>query len=239
MIKMPSFTTLSLARSLQLLLATTSPLQCLLDRPGIAHEFCNRQAITILRQDGFEKDAALLEQFLPELNNGVYWADTGWKNVNHYFEPGAGKGLWKFANAAEDFRFYYFLALKNARRGLPHKAAFFLGAAAHLVQDLCVPHHASGQLFQGHQEYEAWAGKHFPDYAVKSQGIYLMRQPENFLINNAVIAHDFISWVNQGSSSYHAATLLLLPRAQRSTAGLFRHFLAAVAGCFLSRKAVA
>ncbi len=31
---------------------------------------------------------------------------------------------------------------------------FYLGAALHLVQDMCVPHHSLGIIFDGHKEFE-------------------------------------------------------------------------------------
>jgi len=52
------------------------------------------------------------------------------------------------------------------------KACFCLGAAAHLVQDLCVPHHSRSIVYGGHQRYETWVEKHVEHYLVWSKGIY-------------------------------------------------------------------
>ena len=131
----------------KLVLTAISPLQRLFDPPGITHEFYNHQALTILQNDGFELDAQFLTTYITELNAGVYWADKGWRNVSHYFEPLSGKGLWQFATAIETFHSYYQQGINSmSRKNYPH-AVFLLGAAAHLMQDLCVPHHTRSKLF--------------------------------------------------------------------------------------------
>jgi hypothetical protein len=77
---------------LNLALAAISPLQAFIDQPGITHEFCNQQALQILRNDGLTRQADFFSRHLKELNLGVYWADKGWRNANHYFEPLTGRG---------------------------------------------------------------------------------------------------------------------------------------------------
>ena len=220
------------ATGVKLLLASAGPLQSLLDRPGVTHEFCNRQALVILKNDGFPAYAEQLRQYLPELNLGVYWADEGWKNVHHYFEPTSHKGFWHFANAVHNFLVYYRLATTALRDGEFKKSTFFLGAAAHLVQDLCVPHHARVKLFSGHKHYEGWVEKRYELYAVASQGVYQEgRQVSGLIINNSIVAADLFDWVNMEDAEtlYHEATEILLPLAQRTTTGLFRHFAAGAA----------
>ena len=212
---------------LNLVLTAISPLQTLIDQPGITHEFCNHQALHILRNDGFIQYADFFSQFEAELTLGVYWADKGWKNAHHYFEPCSGSGLWKFANAIENFNVYYHMASSAAARHDFKQAVFFLGAAAHLLQDLCVPHHARAKLFCGHQQYERWVQQCFAHYAVVSHGTYHESRPTpSLLLSNAHTAADFLDWVkNEGDETRFAeATDILLPLAQRTTAGLFWQF---------------
>jgi phospholipase C len=212
---------------LHLVLSAISPFQSVLDQPGLTHEFCNCQALAILKNDGFAKPAAFLSAYEFELNRGGYWADKGWKNAYHYFEPCSGKGLWHFSNAVEHFKLYYQLALKSAKRYNIKNAVFFLGAAAHLLQDLCVPHHVRIKLFHGHKPYELWVQERRGKYAVATQGIYQEgSSPSALLIDNAVAAADFFDWVRyEGDDAfYHKSTAVLLPMAQRSTAGLFQNF---------------
>lgn len=212
---------------LHLLLTAISPLQGMLDRPGITHEFCNRQALHILRSDGFARYADFLQLFRQEIDCGVYWADQGWKNVHHYFEPTSGKGLWHFASARHEFAVYYRMAVFSLRRADLRRAAFLLGAAAHLVQDMCVPHHARAKMLDGHKQYETWVEKRFNRYAVNSRGVYGEgRAACSLLVANAVVAADFFDSVRRedDEASYHRTTEILLPLAQRTTAGLLWHF---------------
>lgn len=222
---------LSVGRGARLILAATGSLQGLFDKPGVIHEFCNRQALVILRNDGLDSCAYFCQRYIEELNAGVYWADEGWKNVGHYLDPESNCGLWRFPNAIDDFRGYFSKALYQARGGNNGKAMFFLGAAAHLVQDLCVPHHASGRLMSGHRQYEAWAGRNYRKYAVDRGGVYHEgRAAQLYLSQNAALAAKYINLVKAGAgeTAYHKATQILLPLAQLTTAGLFRQFFTAV-----------
>lgn len=224
-----------------LLLIAISPLQKIFDHPGLTHEVCNLQALAIMRSDGLSTYADVLQPYLTELNMGVYWADKDWKNVHHYFDPVSGRGLWQFTHAIDNFQMYYQAALKAARQNHLKKAMFFLGAAAHLVQDLCVPHHARGKLLNGHKHYESWVQERCGQYLTPSKGIYQEGKPvTSLLLNNAGIAADLFDWVKHDGDDtlYNKATDLLLPQAQKTTAGLFLHFANQIAHSGLSQPAV-
>lgn len=226
-----SQTGFAVGTGLKLLASTTGPLQGLWDRPGVTHELCNRQALVILRKDGFRHCAEIFEQYLGSMNEGVYWADEGCKNVTHYLDLKADKGLWHFPSAIGEFRRYFSEALLQARRRAWADAAFFLGAAAHLVQDLCVPHHASGKVFFGHKKYETWVERERGNYIVDRGGLYVEGHPTHqLLLINARLAAGFLDQVGNRATvnSYHLATEILLPQAQRATAGLFYQFYTAV-----------
>ncbi len=216
----------SMLDTVRFVLTVTGPLQKLIDRPGETHEFCNTQAIKILQQDGFTRCATFFLRYEKELNKGVYWADQGWKNVSHFFKPASAKGLWLFPSATEEFEQHLSQAMKTAHQGNLRKAVFFLGAAAHLVQDLCVPHHALGKILAGHQQYETWVQQRYDQYAVNSHGIYWEREPVARLLGNVAVSADLLKWVDTDSSEqwYHKATEILLPLAQCTTAGLLQWF---------------
>lgn len=210
-----------------LLLVTASPLQRFIDKPAITHSFCNVQALQILLQDEVLPSTSFFSNYLAEINRGGYWADSQWKNIDHYLEPDTGRGIWPFGNALDTFQQYFSCALQEAHQGNRRKAAFFLGAAAHLVQDMCVPHHARGRMFNGHQDYESWAMRNCKSYAVESLGVYLQgSRIAEFIVRNARVAADMLEAVDteRGSLDYEGATSVALPLAQRSTAGLFEHF---------------
>lgn len=210
-----------------LLLVSASPLQRFIDKPAVTHAFCNMQAFQILSRDAVLPYTDFFSTYMKEINSGGYWADSQWKNIDHYLEPDTGRGIWPFGNALDTFQQYFSCALKEARQGNRRKAAFFLGAAAHLVQDMCVPHHARGRMFNGHQDYESWAMKYCRNYAVDSLGIYLQgSRIAEFIVGNARVAAELLDAVDtdKGITDYERVTAITLPLAQRSTAGLFEHF---------------
>jgi len=51
------------------------------------HDFCNQQAIEILKNDGFRQEATLLENYLNDMNAGSAWADQNWLYTSHYYNP--------------------------------------------------------------------------------------------------------------------------------------------------------
>lgn len=191
------------------------------------HIFCNEQGRIILFNDGYEACARLVERFMKFLNKGVVWADRGLRSTTHHFDPQRGTGVFSWANAAQKCEQYFKKALSFWQQGKLHKAFFMLGAAAHLVQDACVPHHACCQLFDGHLDYERWVKARKEHYRVNAGGIYhLGRTPEEWVVANARVAREFYGLVNSQANKdgYHRATEVLLPRAQRSTAGFLLFF---------------
>jgi len=212
----------------KIILAAGTPIQRLLSGKNETHLFCNHQAILILQNDGYSSHARILSNHLELLNRGVAWADKGWKNFAHYLDPVSGIGLGPWPDARLECRNFFEKAMCYWRRGNKKKAFFFLGAAVHLVQDLCVPHHARGIAFCGHKEYERWVWENCLNYSVYSGGMYGgAPSPAGWVEINAKISRSYFPYVSSISSeaSYKLATAALLPLAQRSTAGFFSFFL--------------
>lgn len=197
------------------------------------HVFCNEQARIILYNDGHRQAARFFNDFKGELDRGVTWADRGLRSTTHHYDPVRKTGVWAWANAAEKCRQYFNQAIKLWQRGKQQRAIFMLGAAAHLVQDVCVPHHACCKLFDGHLDYEKWAKgrKHF--YRVRSGGLYnLGGRPDDWVIANARTAREYYGLVcaAAGEENYRRATAVLLPLAQRSTSGFLLLFFKRIKG---------
>jgi len=214
--------------AVKLVLAAGTPIQRLVSGKGETHLFCNRQAVQILKKDGKGDYARLLNNYLEVINRGVLWADRGWKNFSHYLDPIAGLGLGPWPDARLECQSFFIRALSCWRQGNKKKSLFFLGAAVHLVQDLCVPHHARGIAFCGHKEYERWAQDNCIDFSVYSEGKYNhASNPGEWVEVNARISRFYFPYVSNVSSetSYRMATGVLLPLSQRSTAGFFSFFL--------------
>lgn len=212
---------------LKLLLTAAIPFQRIVDSTSPTHGFINRQALAILRADG-QQGATWLGWYLDSFNQGCDWADGGWRNVGHMYDPQTGTGLKGWPSAPELMQDYWENALRLlAESNLP-RAFFYLGAAAHLVQDLCVPHHAAARVFGGHREFEAFARRYYQRFVAHDGGSYsLARTAAGWVTANADYTRKHYSHcidTELDPSLLTEAVADLLPRAQRTTAGLIAHF---------------
>ncbi|MGV8145338.1 MAG: zinc dependent phospholipase C family protein [Alkaliphilus sp.] len=191
------------------------------------HSLCISQAITILQNDGFTKAATIFAHFLGQLDAGVVWADRGFESIQHYYDTVTEHGKWHLTSAAKLCEKYTDEAASCWKNRKHSQAMIFLGAAAHLVQDMCVPHHACCVALQGHHYYEKWAQRNRNEFKVEHEGIYKdFKFAVEWIRFNALFSRDFFPLVNSGSSENDlvTATNVLLPRAQRTTSGFLLHF---------------
>ena len=190
-----------------------------------AHVFCNHQALAILHNDGHTALAARLKPFLQVLNNGNHWADGGFRSVHHYYEPRSGKGIMGFSPADKVFASYFKYALTYYSRGKVADSIFWLGAALHLIQDLCVPYHSLGIALCGHRKYENWVARHYALFAVYERGCYDYLDPLDILRGNALQAAEHQEIVDEPKVTVKVeGTRELLGLAQRSSASLMQLF---------------
>jgi len=206
----------------KLLLATAGPLQYFLDSPGETHVHCLEQAYIALQQDGKEEVARFFKPHHSMLTKGLYWADRGWKNVNHFYSHPEKQGIIEWPGATAECQYYYNRAFsffpKNVDKGM-----FFLGAALHLVQDMCVPHHSVGILFDGHKEFETWATHNWRKFPTP-RGAYLpFSHPAQWIDHNASISAPLYPLVSQEEGcteeSYKKASEVLIPLTIATSAG--------------------
>lgn len=213
---------------LRLLLTATVPLQGLIAPIHPTHSFINRQALAILAADGYRAEATWLLEQIDAFCEGCEWADLGWKNVGHMYDPTVERGFKSWPSALQVLGEYWALARSYQAERNAAQAAFYLGAAAHLVQDLCVPHHAAAALWKGHKFFESWAARFRHRFAVHAGGLYdLAQSPEGWGLANATYARQ--RWSHCLTEPLErpllqAAVGDLLPRAQRSTAGFIAYF---------------
>lgn len=190
------------------------------------HWFINEAALDILAQAGYTQDVNFISPHFRSLQAGVSWADSGYKNISHFFNPATKKGIFGFASAACDFIHYINKATEKSHTGNMEDSIFYLGAAAHLLQDVCVPHHSTGLLFNGHKEYENWVEHNFINYFITPDSIEdHFKKPFQLFFSNALVSARCIQLVSKKDlTNYHETTRLLLPLAEYSTAGLLHWF---------------
>lgn len=216
--------------AVKLLMAAADPLQSLVVRgEGETHLYCSRQAMRLLEKDGLVGEVFLLRRYWAFLARGIVWADRGWKFLSHYLDPYTGKGLGGcWPSASEECEDYFWRAVSCWRRGDKERAFFYLGAAVHLVQDLCVPYHACGVAFGGHQRYESWVRRRYHQFCAEASGYYQVgSQPGDWVFANARLARKFYPQVCR-EEEYPAVTAVLLDHAQRTTAGFLAFFMGIV-----------
>lgn len=210
----------------KIILAATTPIQKLIDHGSETHLFINNQALIILCNDGYAKYASFFKVNINNLNKGTVWADRGWKCFAHYYNPATGEGLNPWPNALDECQNYFSLALRYWSEKKFSKSIFLLGATAHLVQDLCVPHHARCVAFNGHQKFERWSAENVQRYETNNGGIYNINSVADILKYNAIFSSKLYNLVSkEDEQNYNLAAKLLLPLAQKSTAGLFKLFM--------------
>lgn len=210
----------------RLLLLTVSPFQLLVDRGPVTHQLMIAEG---LRRMGKTPNASLLIAREKELLAGVAWADTGWKNITHYYHPQKKKGLLLFPSAFLYYKQYLEKAKRLAKRGKWGKAAFYLGAAAHLLQDMCVPHHATGHVFFGHREFETWAAPKAAKLVRQGTKIILPSDAEGLFQRVVEESAAFFALVKgETEAGYTQAAKVLLPLAAEATGKLFIAFAASL-----------
>lgn len=216
-------------KAARVILAAAGKVQEVVQKPpGITHNLANEQAVVILFNDGWKRESYIVQSFIDSLNRGVQWADSAWKNSCHFFNPETEQGIWRWPNAVLECKLHYSNAIKYARTGNHAKAMFYLGAAVHLLQDLCVPYHANGILFDGHQEFEDWAEANCRNYLVYKSGIYHYgyKDPGRWVIENALFSRQYYQLVSASSPKrdLDLATEILFKWCQKTTAGFLSAF---------------
>jgi len=209
--------------------------------PASTHQWIFDRAVDILAADGFSGLADWMDgAFLEEMKRGTIRADrTLVDSGDHYHDPWTHAGLAGFRDAAdlasEEFGFAAAAWSAGDRLG----AAYHLGWAAHLVADATVPHHARLTPLDYHAEYEAFVSANRESAAVDSGGNYTVEflaghhedtwDPWDWVDGNAHRSHDWFPNVSTGDpADFRAAMDVLLPIAQRTTAGFVHMFFATV-----------
>lgn len=194
----------------------------------VTHNICNQQAVQIMKSDGWYSEAGFLSKNLDQIDMGTSWADINCRGFSHCYNPVTKRGYFNCPSAVEECRKYFDLAKSSFIKHRYGRAFFYLGAAVHLVQDLCVPHHSHNVIFNGHQRFEKWTEAHVENYLVSSHGLYnsAIKDPGEWVIKNAQASFDLFSFTkNTLITDYHEAAKAMFPRAQKTSAGFFLFFL--------------
>lgn len=209
----------------KLILSAGTPIQRLIDGGGETHLFINHQALNILKNDKRLSAYKLILKYISYVDLGNQWADQGWKCFAHYYKPQSGKGFIPWVSAVTEGVGYFNRAITSWKNDNHQESMFYLGAAAHIVQDMCVPHHAMGIPFNGHRKFEIWAIDNKGYFKLDKGGLYRQLNGIKDLIDsNAITAQRYYNDVANYNNRYVNAGKEMLYLAQKTTANLFDYF---------------
>ncbi|WP_196598937.1 zinc dependent phospholipase C family protein [Pectinatus frisingensis] len=196
----------------------------------LTHKFCNKKALELLKNPFIKKTVSLhtLQENFSAVQNGVVWADLNFKNTCHFFNPATNHGLWFLPSARSIFFSYLNKAEQASKRHNFPRAFFYLGAAAHLLQDMTVPHHVCIHLFHGHKKFERWVRAHLSEFTVLTDNtLPICQNPMELFIENAKFTVAFMPSINGSVSEdiYFHCAQILLSRAQTSSAAFYLWFI--------------
>ncbi len=181
----------------------------------IVHKFINKEALRLLKQEGYIDEYHFFVKHLLDLNKGVKWADADLKSTNHFYHHEKGIGLYGFSKAKVECEKYY-------------KALFLLGAACHLVQDSTVSAHAMKNL-KKHKPLESFIiDKVINGYKIPLKDpIITYGSPEKYVIENtkfAVKTAKSFESIRIKENRFNEIADVILLRACTTTAGLLIDF---------------
>lgn len=192
---------------------------------GIQHN-----ALDILVNNNYNKEYRLFSKYIANINRGLVWADQDFKCYHHFYNPYQNKGKYGYEkNAMMLARSYYDKAIKFYMIGNHEKSMFYFGASCHLIQDLTVPQHAKGRLFDGHKQFETYVKRNYKDVArFKSIGVpIILSDIKSYADYNAIYAikvDNMYRNVPDNTTRYYLTASKCLILAQDTTAGLMITF---------------
>lgn len=214
------------------------------------HDFCLEQGAIIALADGelpsYGQDR--LDSLIDNMKQGSHFADFGSMRAfsrasfrSHYLKPKSHRGyLPGLPNAGQVCERFMAVAKLFWSQGIYDRGAMYLGAAAHLVQDLANPFHTTHRNLREHTEWE----RRMVDYqrfAFYRDGVYGFRELEEHYSDDSAFgwvdynAHRsakqlrrVIRQLDEGCAD--EALERMLRDAQRTTAGFLSYFFRMVGG---------
>lgn len=188
------------------------------------HIFIQANALNILKDCGYRDQYNLFNEFIPQINKGLIWADQDFKSYHHFYNPVVKRGKFGYEeNAMTVAKSYYNRALKFFATKNYERSMFYFGSACHIIQDLTIPQHAKGKLLDNHRQFEMY---------VKS----------NYRIQKRFVSHDLPIMLNSIDEyvDYNSEQALKIDYMYRNLTDLTSKFyLTAIKSITLSQKSTA
>lgn len=126
------------------------------------HLYIQENALEILKLNDYNEEYELFNKYKSKINEGLVWADQDFRCYHHFYNPNEEKGIYGCDdNALTVARGYYLKALKYFTLQDYNKSMFYFGAMCHIIQDLTIPQHAKGKLFDSHRQFELYIKENY------------------------------------------------------------------------------
>ena len=189
------------------------------------HLYIQENALEILNCNGYNDEYKLFKEYKSKIDEGLVWADQDFKCYHHFYNPKEEKGMYGYDdNALTVARGYYLKALKYFTLEDYDKSMFYFGAACHIIQDLTVPQHAKGKLFDNHRQFELYVKENYTKinrFKCKEEPIILNSVSDYANYNSLrALKIDYIyKNINDSNTKFYLTALKSLTLAQRTSAG--------------------
>ena len=189
------------------------------------HLYINEDALNILNLYGYKSEYGLFLRHIHHVNRGLIWADQDFKSYHHFYNPKERKGMYGYEdNALTVSKNYYSKALKYAQTKEYSKSMFYFGAACHIIQDLTIPQHAKGKLFDNHRQFEIYVRLNYKkiEKLKSKESPIILSDIESYADYNSTYAltvDHMYKDISDAKARFYLTALKAVPLAQRTSAG--------------------
>jgi len=189
------------------------------------HLYIQENALEILNCNGYNDEYKLFKEYQSKINEGLVWADQDFKCYHHFYNPKEEKGMYGYDdNALTVARSYYLKALKYFTLENYDNSMFYFGAMCHIIQDLTIPQHAKGKLFDNHRQFELYVKENYTKinrFKCREEPIILQSVTDyaNYNSLRALKIDYLYRNIVDLSSKFYLIALKSITLAQRTSAG--------------------
>ena len=189
------------------------------------HLYIQENALEILNCNGYNDEYKLFKEYKSKINEGLVWADQDFKCYHHFYNPKEEKGMYGYDdNALTVARSYYLKALKYFALENYDKSMFYFGAMCHIIQDLTIPQHAKGKLFDNHRQFELYVKENYTKikrFKCREEPIILQSVTDyaNYNASSALKIDYIYQNIVDLNSKFYLIALKSIALAQKTSAG--------------------
>ena len=189
------------------------------------HLYIQENALEILNYNGYNEQYKLFKEYESKINEGLVWADQDFRCYHHFYNPKEKKGMYGYDdNALTIARSYYLKALKYFTLEEYNNSMFYFGAMCHIIQDLTIPQHAKGKLFDNHRQFELYVRENYRKinkFKCREEPIILQSVTDyaNYNSSNALKIDYLYQNITDLNTKFYLIALKSITLAQKTSAG--------------------